>query len=183
MAMDKFYTGIGSRQTPIWVLAIMTNIADWLYQNTDLYLRSGAAPGADQAFEAGARDWKKIYIPWEGFNNRYSNENDNDTVHAGVCGGALGLAQRYHPAWDLCTDGVRKLHARNVYQIFGTSLCRKSEFVICWTPDGLGGGGTGQALRIARAHDVPVLDLGEYITERDLKAHAWQFLKGRTACL
>ncbi|HRY03076.1 MAG TPA: hypothetical protein P5256_08115, partial [Beijerinckiaceae bacterium] len=34
-------------------------------------------------------------------------------------------------------------------------------FVICWTKDARGGGGTGQAIRLARAHGVPVFDLAD----------------------
>jgi hypothetical protein len=40
--------------------------------------------------------------------------------------------------------------------------------VICWTSRGLGGGGTGQAIRIAKAHKIPVFDLGKPDIEQPL---------------
>jgi hypothetical protein len=35
-----------------------------------------------------------------------------------------------------------------------------SRFVLCWTPEGSGSGGTGQALRIARHYGVQIIDAG-----------------------
>jgi hypothetical protein len=35
-------------------------------------------------------------------------------------------------------------------------------FIVCYTPGGSGQGGTGQALRVARAYNIPVTDLGFY---------------------
>ena len=34
-----------------------------------------------------------------------------------------------------------------------------SKFVICWTKNGKGTGGTGQAIRIAKGFGIPVFDL------------------------
>jgi hypothetical protein len=50
--------------------------------------------------------------------------------------------------------------ARNCYQMLGLDLKTPVEFVICWTPQGKGAGGTGQALRIARDLKIPIYDLG-----------------------
>lgn len=78
---------------------------------------------------------------------------------------AFELAARVHPAWDRCSGRVRALHARNSHEILGADLARPSNFVVCWTPDGsLDGagreaGGTGQALRIAALHSIPVFNL------------------------
>jgi hypothetical protein len=43
--------------------------------------------------------------------------------------------------------------------VLGADLASPSRFVIAWTEDGEAVGGTGQAIRIARAHDIPVLNL------------------------
>ena len=51
------------------------------------------------------------------------------------------------------------------YQILGMGCKSPSAMVVCWTPDGSTGittartGGTGQALRIAFAHGVPIFNL------------------------
>ena len=66
-----FYTGIGSRDTPDEVLRWFKIYADVLAE-LGFTLRSGAAPGADAAFEEGCDrvDGKKeIYLPWKGFQN------------------------------------------------------------------------------------------------------------------
>jgi hypothetical protein len=41
--------------------------------------------------------------------------------------------------------------------------------VICYTPNGQGGGGTGQAIRIARDHGIEIHDLGLPIVANDFE--------------
>lgn len=143
-----YYTGIGSRKTPLDICDLMTQIARELARR-GLILRSGGAVGADQAFEAGAGELKRIY-------------RSGDASPA-----AHEIAERFHPAWYMCSPYARSLHARNVHQILGDEVENPelSEGVVCWTPDGsLDGstrtsGGTGQALRIAVAYGVHVTNL------------------------
>ena len=52
--MTKFYTGIGSRQTPKDILNLIEDVAFKL-ASKGYILRSGAAKGADTAFEDGAK--------------------------------------------------------------------------------------------------------------------------------
>ena len=153
------YAGIGSRETPSFVLENMRHIAFQLAQSNWI-LRSGGAPGADTAFENGcnhAGGTKEIYIPWVGFQGRRGaivgaeQPNFQD---------ALFLASNFHPAWDRCSASARALHARNGYQILGKSLTQKADCVICWTRNASGTGGTGQALRIAKHFNIPIFDLG-----------------------
>lgn len=47
---EKFYTGVGSRETPAEYLAIMTELATYL-NKTGWTLRSGGSWGADEAFQ------------------------------------------------------------------------------------------------------------------------------------
>ena len=52
--------------------------------------------------------------------------------------------------------------ARNICQVLGedpTDPSGYSKVVVCWTPKGGIIGGTGQALRIAKRYDIPVLNL------------------------
>ena len=65
----KYYTGVGSRNTPQEVLDIMILIGEYLAKG-EYCLRSGGAAGADKAFETGcdnANGNKRIYVPWNGF--------------------------------------------------------------------------------------------------------------------
>jgi hypothetical protein len=159
-----FYTGVGSRKTPadvqgyMRVLAQRLAIAGWT-------LRSGAAPGADYAFEYGCEEWggaKEIYLPWRKFNGHASELYRIPDV-------ARFIASKLHPAWLRCGGGARSMHARDVLQVTGQDPQRPelSKFVVCWTPDGaqttdectIDTGGTGMAIRVASLHNVPVFNL------------------------
>ena len=71
----------------------------------------------------------------------------------------MALAEKFHPAWNRCSYGTKKLHARNGCQILGKNLQTPATMVVCWTPGGKGGGGTGQAIRIAKSLNIPIFDL------------------------
>lgn len=148
----RYYAGIGSRETPADVLATMTEIARRL-RARGFVLRSGGARGADQAFAAGAGEDAEIFLPWPGFEGQQSRFCPPTTA-------AYELAGQHHPAWAQLSDGARRLQARNSHQVLGWGLDDPVEFVVCWTPDGKGAGGTGQAIRIAAATGIPVFDLG-----------------------
>lgn len=165
--MNKYYTGIGSRDTPEEILSFMYELAQTLYK-AGYTLRSGGAPGADQAFEFGVADlydedygWKchEIYLPWANF------ETDRRSwlrpLRMKPQEEAYEIAAIYHPRWKFLTPGAMSLHARNVHQVLGYDVNEPelSEFIVCWTKDAKGGGGTGQAIRIAKAYDLPVYDL------------------------
>ena len=167
----RTYTGIGSRETPKDTLNLMMRIG-FVLAKDDWTLRSGRAPGADQAFEQGALlggGSMEIYLPWAGFEKAPAREPY--IVPADQLGNwaeALDVAKMFHPAWSRCSQGARKLHARNVYQIAGRDLLSRTEFVVCWTPGGGRGGGTGEALRMAQAIDVPIFDLFMVDAEKQL---------------
>lgn len=153
----NYYTGVGSRKTPAEVCTIMTQIAAKLAKRGYI-LRSGAADGADAAFEAGANQRltehpPEIYLPWLGFNGSKSQLLPSRE--------AFLMAEQFHPAWGRCSPAARCMHARNCHQVLGKDLKTPSEFLICWTQDAAAGGGTGQAIRIAKHYRIPVYDLGD----------------------
>jgi len=147
MIKKLFYTGVGSRITPEWVLDKMTLIAMRL-SKAGYILRSGGAKGADKAFERGSALHEIYYA------------SDATDAAAAIAGGL-------HPAWDCCSQWAKRLHARNAFQVLGRELDNPSKFLICWTPDGCekhadrtsGSGGTGTAISIASEHGVPVFNL------------------------
>ena len=153
--MSKVYAGIGSRETPAEILGVMTSMAEHL-ERLGWTLRSGCAPGADTAFEKGT-SMRELYLPWPKFEGRTEDMVTRDHPQKE----AFPIAEQHHPAWGRLTRGARSLHARNVHQILGPDVTTPvlSKFVICWTPEGKGGGGTGQAIRIAEHYEVPVFDL------------------------
>lgn len=149
----KYYTGIGSRDTPEHVLDEMTQLAREFVKR-GWTLRSGGAQGADTAFEKDAMFFKEIYLPWKGFNGNGSELFESSEE-------AFELAARSHPAWHRCSEGARKIHARNVHQVLGRDLKTPSSVVVCWTRGGRFIGGTAQALRIAKSWHIPIFNLGD----------------------
>lgn len=145
----NFYAGIGSRETPREILEAMTGIARFL--STESYiLRSGGAPGADTAFEAGAGDSKEIFVPWIGFAPGTVIVPDKRHDE---------LVNKFHPAPHKLSSGGWKLMARNCCQILGEDLQTPVRFVICWTKDGKPSGGTGFAMRLAASRNIPIFNL------------------------
>lgn len=162
----RYYAGIGSRSTPEDVLLLMESTA-YLFAKQGWTLRSGGADGADSAFERGAmramdldllEPWPEIYLPWPNFNGRADGPDAIVPQHD-----AFNVAAAHHPAWHRLSPRAKMLHARNVHQILGPNVTKPnlSAFVVCWTPRGKGGGGTGQALRVAATYGVRVFDLAD----------------------
>lgn len=158
------YTGIGSRKTPEPVLSLMKDIA-LILQSEGWTLRSGGASGADSKFEEGAGPLKQIFLPWQGFNCRFSTVGGNNgyLVSSRQQGwqGALETVSKYHPRPEKLGEQGAHLMARNAMQILGPDLKSPSKFVICWTAGGKEIGGTSQAIRIAKDFSVPVYNLGK----------------------
>lgn len=171
-----FYTGIGSRALPDNIIKKFETYGASLAQ-LGFTLRSGAAHGADEAFEDGcdsAKGDKEIYLPWKGFNNSVS-ELFYLSPEARELAGEI-----YGPRWKYSTEVTKKFMTRNMYQISGTELDNPSSFVVCWTPDGCSDlrsrgketGGTGQAIAYADEIDIPIFNL----RNENAEAHLFNFI-------
>lgn len=193
MAAYRAFAGIGSRDTPPDMLDLLRRASHWLVA-TGWTCRTGGAPGADTACEQGAlqalhedalvgpehasHGQLEVYLPWPRFErgtayyDRVCHTPDGDlnlVCFDETSDHAHDLAASLHPAWGGLTQGARKLHARNCYQILGYGLDRPVGFVLCWTKDGALGtpeapvtketGGTGQAIRLAAARSIEVMNL------------------------
>ena len=169
-----YFTGVGSRETPEHILNIMRHIGAYL-ATQGWVLRSGAADGADASFEEGALHVEgatEIYLPWKGFNHHKSE------LHPGNYPFSTKEKQftaKFHPAWNKCSPSARLLHQRNTRIMIGLEavhgeMVQASKFVVCWTPGGHLKGGTAQALRIATALNIPIINLGSATTAQELEA-------------
>lgn len=158
----RAYCGVGSRETPEDMQSMMYAAARQL-EEAGLILRSGGAEGADTAFENGVWHWpnKEIFLPWNGFNNRYLTQPGTYRLEEPYKGLATKIAREHHPNWNALSFGGESCMIRNVAQVLGAKLDDPVLFVLCWTPNGKGGGGTGQAIRIAKTYGIPVYDMGE----------------------
>ena len=168
--MIKKYAGIGSRNTPMNILNIMTGIA-YHFSKYDVVLRSGGAHGADTAFEEGcdqSNGKKEIFLPWKDFNDNKS-ELYNPTKEA------YEIARNFHPYWQGLDASVKKLMARNTHQVLGKTCSDPCDIVICWTLNE-NKGGTSQALRIAKAYNIPIVNINN-ISVPSLKTTLTQIIK------
>ncbi len=168
----RYYAGIGSRETPEFMLLVFEEIGEFLAKQ-GFTLRSGGAKGADKAFENGCdkvKGNKEIYLPWEGF-------EDSNSMLIVRNPKAFEIAEQFHPYWHNLKQGARKLQARNSHQVLGKDLNTPSDFIICWTKNGNGSGGTGQALRVAKHYNIPVFDAGKYSNLDDLLVNLKEFLE------
>ena len=163
---EIYYSGIGSRNTPPSILEIMKSIAARLAKE-GWTLRSGGAPGADTAFEAGCdsvQGSKQIFLPWKGFNG-------NKSPFYNIPSEAFEISlEAYGERLTYMKRPIKLLMARNVLQVLGHTLDEPSGLVVCWTPDGAINasertkktGGTGQAISIASRYGVPVFNLARH---------------------
>lgn len=168
-AKQYIYTGIGSRRTPKEVLEVFADLAGILAENRYV-LYSGGADGADNAFEMGcdnAGGEKQIFLPWKGFNGSDSQYIVHDNI-------AFQVAEKFHPYYQKLSPAAKKLMARNTHQIVGWDFKTRTDVVLCYTPKGAGNGGTGQAIRIAKYYNIPILDAGKY---NDLEEYKKDVLK------
>lgn len=170
--MNKIYCGIGSRSSPPEALRMMSFFSLNLIQK-GYTLRSGGAPGADQEFEWAAASsglskvqiqaQTEIYLPWPDFEQK--NRSWIKPIREEPQNAAYAMAEDYHPAWNKLSQGAKRLHARNVHQIYGFDVLQEQyilpDFVICWTEGGKMKGGTAQALRIAQDYKVKIYNLGK----------------------
>jgi hypothetical protein len=164
----KTYAGIGARDTPQEVLDLMTRYAGWAAKEGHV-LRSGGAHGADEAFMKGAGEACEVYLPWRGYNGHEGHVVTSEAVQ---------LASEYHPGWERCSQGVRKLHGRNMHILMGPALDKPVGYVVCWTPGGRVQGGTGQALRAAADLGVPVCNLGRWTGLDEMRRGLYAFIQG-----
>lgn len=165
----KAYAGIGSRRTPAGVMAVMESVAA-AFARRGWVLRTGASPGADQAFYRGARAGEgavELYLPWPGFEAGGWADADDARVRVmpRPTPQAYELAARFHPGWSEVAEDQRHLLARDSHQVLGADLASPASLVACWTADGgideagEGADGTRQALRIADHLGIAVFNL------------------------
>ena len=159
--MKKYYAGIGSRETPESIRPTINNIVQFLHEE-GYTMRSGGAPGADEMFETACTGPKEIYLPWYCFQSNYS-------PHCIVTDEAIEFSLQFHPNPAVLKLPAQRLMGRNAYQVLGLDLKTKADFLVCWTPNGAdsdsdasvirNSGGTGQAMRIAKAYGIAIFNL------------------------
>lgn len=177
------YTGIGSRTLPENIKGIMED-AGYRLARMGFKLRSGKAPGSDEAFQIGMQLFAaenfstnehlaEIYIPWRGFEggpecgSRWDiTLGQVDLEFPGHQEMRWDWVREVHPAPDKLSQGARKLHERNVHQLFGRDLgnayLNQSKFVLYYSKEDKKGnpkGGTATAVNLAKKQGIRTLNL------------------------
>lgn len=148
----NYFAGVGRRMISTEAAKAAEHFSKVIYE-LGWILRSGAAHGADSAFEKGAGTEKEIFLP---------NEATPE---------AIQLASKFHPAWHNCSSFARDAHGRNSMILLGRNLNKPVKFVIYISRIGeeeVTDGGTGLALAIARAHNIPTFHLNKLVNRHNI---------------
>lgn len=184
MKLTGYFTGIGSRRTPLKYMSILEKASQYIVHTYQCTLRSGHAAGADRACETGAEGSAQIYLPWK----NYGIKPYKDDPGMEVIGETIIPSKKKHPyitkiAEFMCdlvgersfndmSSGVQLLMLRNVNQLIGhnenhVEPIEISRIVLCFS---LETGGTGYATALAKYLGVPIINvlnknLHEVLTE------------------
>jgi hypothetical protein len=156
-----WFAGVGSRETPEEILALMRLISQALYAR-GYALSSGDAEGADTAFYEGAvlsphfhQLGARIYLAWNGVRNRYHDPKNYffDASKFPTWESANSIALEARGSWEGLGRGGIAMHTRNVFQIMGACLTEPVSSIVYWgIPVGKTEkvrGGTNTALQLA----------------------------------
>ena len=148
----KIYAGIGSRRLPSQFFSRLIRDISVELDGRGFTLSTGGARGSDQSFMAGASRPVQLWLPYDGFEG-YTSSNQ---IHPD----AYEMAERFHLYWGGLDTFGQRAHARNCHIALGADLQTPVKFVIAYTQDGRVTGGTATALRIARANQIPIFNIG-----------------------
>lgn len=179
--MRKTYTGVGSRETPLYILYMMSELAV-IFEKKGFVLRSGCATGADAAFEDALSDPAnnaEIYVPNKGFaynmgttfKKHYIIPREKFGTHFdGLFYQATRLIHQKDiwKFWKYCNkSNIMDLHNRNMFQVLGLDLKSKSNFNICYTKNKElkyddttnRTGGTGTSINASDIYNIELFNL------------------------
>lgn len=178
--VKRYYAGVGSRETPLYIMYMMSELA-MIFEKKGFILRSGCAVGADAAFEDALVNPAKtaeIYVPDKSFPFRMGGAYKNyylvpELIHGLGIDGLYSKATRMihnqdiHKAWKYCKPYAMKLHNRNMFQVLGQDLATPAKFIVCFTKGqeltyddtNIKTGGTGTAINAAYLNNIEVFNL------------------------
>lgn len=165
------YAGIGSRQITDIETSTIMEIAKRLSKNFIVY--SGHANGSDLSFEYGSNGKCVLFLPWNGFNNKYELKCIK-SFNMGNSIKGLESIEKFHPnvkALNRINCG-RKFMARNYHQIMGTGEYPTVSFVICCANRSECGkilGGTAFACSIASSLNIPIINIRDPFYDIELE--------------
>ena len=120
-----------------------------------------------------SRTVAEIYVPWKNFKGGsglldiYNIDLDTlDKLNPEMKEMRWEWVKEVHGGWERLSQGARKLHERNIHQIFGPDLSNAyltaSKFVVYYAKETRSGnalGGTATAVNMAKKHGIRTLNL------------------------
>lgn len=171
--LNGYYTGIGSRETPIDTQHLMTEIAMRL-RAEGWTLRTGSVSRADKSYQIAAGENKEIYVPWDNFNSSQtgisslteeSSRMAHDIWKFREKKGLVPTEGSISGKWEELHPGTKAMLAKAMCMLLGRNLNTPSDMVICWTPGAKIVGISSHVICLAIFKHIPVFNLAEYETE------------------
>lgn len=128
-------------------------------------VRTGGAPGADQAFALGVSIVNpallELFLPWASFEERaHTPQTTFWTAAAAARPEHVALAQEAHTGWFTFGHAAQLLLTRNAMMVLGFN--EPADHLFAWPDrDKPGLGGTGHILRCAEIAGVPSTLMGD----------------------
>jgi hypothetical protein len=195
--MNRWYAGVGSRETPQDVWDLMYKIgyymafSGWGLSSGGAVKKPDAPPGTDSADDAFLRGalacpqlnpvtMLRIYLinaHWEFYKPDPARGFYDSRSFTETWDRAMEIAKGVRGSWEGLKENGIALHTRNVFQELGHDLVTPVRETICWAqPVGKQGqvkGGTNTAVKLALARNIPVMNL--YLD--DARERAEQFVQ------
>lgn len=171
--LSGYYTGIGSRETPIDIQQLMTEIAMYL-RAEGWTLRTGSGSRADKSYQIAAGENKEVYVPWDNFYpgqvgitslTEESSRMAHDIWKFREQKGLVPTDGSISGKWEDLHPGTKAMLAKAMCMLLGKNLNTPSDMVICWTPGAKIVGISSHVICLAVFKHIPVFNLAEYETE------------------
>ena len=155
---------IGTRKASPADQRLCHEVGKWLVES-GFVVRSGNAIGSDYAFQSGGNvvDPSKVYVvlPWKSYNAE--NLVPGNKITTTIPDWWAEEAAAIHPAWDMCSKGVKALHSRNTGIILGNrnESLPEAEFVL-YIRYPNHSSGTDQGIRLADKYGIPYKNISGF---------------------
>lgn len=172
-----YYTGVGSRETPINIQQLMTEIAMRLNME-GWTLRTGTGSRANTAFQVAAGEGADVYFPWNNFNQGEIGTVSSSKASSNLAKEVWEFRMVRHLVstdgstsrdWDTLHPSNQAILAKSMCMLLGRNLSVPSDMLICWTPSAKLIGMTAHIICLAALKHIPVFNLADYETEVVMK--------------
>lgn len=175
-----YYTGVGSRDVSQEEFEYMVLVGRVMAKK-GYKLRSGAAKGADQAFQIGAcmvnPNLTEIWLPWFSFGDRLDGDKRFEgskyyvpTPEQFEKNRNLWLETEIISWFEKMKQGAQKLHGRNANQVIGhdDELSKVCIYCADIQPNGEPKGGTRSAVLLSKHYSIPTYNIRNDVERRKL---------------